>query len=330
MAKVFTGWSWNCPDGRTRRCFRTRQANLTGDRKAGTKPMVDFPDYHSTEEKVFLGVRVPPQNPPNPRASLKLALDTLAAHPNVGPFIGRQLIQRLVTSNPSPAYVAAVAAAFDNNGQGVRGDLGAVVRAILLHPEARTPSPEGGKVREPVLRMTALARAFNVRSASGNFLATYNEEPDTALSQVPYKAPSVFNFYRPGYTPPGGMVASAGLVAPEMQIADESAVAAYVRYVRDAIERGFGRSRDMRFDFSAEMTLADRADRLVDHVLGRLAGDADHVALRNDMVAAVQAIAVPAPNAWGGNQATIDRARQLRVYTAVLLAAAAPEFIVQK
>ena len=119
--------------------------------------------------KTFLGTTIPAgTDGPN---SLRLALDAIFAHPNVAPFVSKQLIQHLVTSNPAPAYVARIAAVFENNGSGVRGDLRAVVRAILLDVEARSEAIAGaasfGKLREPINRLTGWARAFNATSASG-------------------------------------------------------------------------------------------------------------------------------------------------------------------
>ena len=123
MAKVFTGWSWAGSDKTA-----TRFYGGNADPERESLPMQSYPQYHSTSEKAFLGVLIPAQSAPDPAGDLKLALDRLVNHPNVGPFIGRQLIQRLVTSNPSPAYVSRVAAAFADNGQGVRGDLKAVIK----------------------------------------------------------------------------------------------------------------------------------------------------------------------------------------------------------
>ena len=130
------------------------------------------------------------------------ALDNVFNHPNVGPFIGRQLIEKLVASNPSPAYVQRISAVFDNDGTGRRGNLAAVVRAILLDDEARA-EPGGtttGKVREPVLRLTQLWRAYDAKAASGKYL---HVDPTMDFGQGPLTAPSVFNFFSPFYAPPG-------------------------------------------------------------------------------------------------------------------------------
>jgi uncharacterized protein (DUF1800 family) len=148
---------------------------------------------------------------------------TLAAHPNAAPFMARQLIQRLVTSNPSPGYIRRVAQVFENDGSGVRGNLGAVVRAVLLDAEALNdvPGPEFGKLREPMLRLLAVWRAFGaVPGSSGNVGVT---QPERAYQQRPLGAPSVFNFYEPDYQPPGEM-ADRGLYAPELQIVNETSV----------------------------------------------------------------------------------------------------------
>jgi len=136
-----------------------------------------------------------------PEKDLNDALDVIFNHPNVGPFVGRQLIQHLVTSNPSPAYVARVTAAFNNNGLGVRGDLRAVLRAILLDPEARGDvkiAADYGKLREPALLVTNVARALNA-SSDGVYLL----QQSTAMGQAVFQAPSVFNFYPPNYEAPG-------------------------------------------------------------------------------------------------------------------------------
>jgi uncharacterized protein (DUF1800 family) len=264
LAKVFTGFSWACPDAPDNGCFFSGTANGNSDPDRRIKPMVAYPQFHSKEEKRFLGTTIAPQATADPKASLKTALDTLFNHPNVGPFIGKQLIQRLVTSNPSPAYVAAVARAFNNNGAGVRGDMKAVVKAVLLHPEARSTGANEGKVREPVLRLSATLRAFGATSDTGSFRVGNTDSAATQLGQTPMRAPSVFNFYRPGYVPPGTATAAAGLAAPELQLAQETAAAGYVNFMRDNISLGVGATnatvngaalnrRDVRLNFSAEL-----------------------------------------------------------------------------
>jgi hypothetical protein len=151
---------------------------------------------------------------------MKIALDTLFAHPNVGPFLGKQLIQRLVTSNPSPAYVGRVAAAFADDGHGTRGNLLAVVEAILTDPEARTAGT-AAKLREPILRFTELYRAFAATDAGDSNIDDYVVSLGYGvLDQEPFFSPTVFNFFRPDYLRPGPLL-TANLVAPEFQITNE-------------------------------------------------------------------------------------------------------------
>jgi hypothetical protein len=162
--------------------------------------MVPVEAQHDTAQKVLFGSQTIPAGQ-SAQGDLDAALDIIFNHPNVGPFIGRQLIQHLVTSNPTPAYVARVTAAFDNNGQGVRGDLRAVLRAILLDPEARgdaKTAADYGKLREPALLVTNVARALNGASDG-----VYLLQQATAMGQSVFQAPSVFNFYPPNFQAPG-------------------------------------------------------------------------------------------------------------------------------
>jgi uncharacterized protein (DUF1800 family) len=300
------------------------------------KAMVSYPQFHSTEAKAFIGTTIAPQATANPQASLATALDALARHPNVGPFIGKQLIQRLVTSNPSGAYVQAVSDAFADNGAGVRGDMKAVIKAVLLHPEARTTSNTAGKAREPVLRLSALLRAFGYRSDSGDYRIGNTDSPATSLGQTPLRAPSVFNFYRPGYVPPGTEAAAQGLAVPEMQIVHETSVAGYVNVIRDAIGSGVGATtnasgtsrRDLQPDFSAEIALADQVGALVDRVNAKLMYGAMPADLKTEIQGAVEKIVIPAPTA--NNAAQVATAKRNRVNAAIFLAMVAPEFLVQK
>lgn len=164
-------------------------------------------------------------------------------HPNIGPFIGEQLIQRLVTSNPSGGYVARVAAAFNNNGSGVRGDMRAVVRAILLDPEARAPitsqSDNYGKLREPVVRFVQFHRSFNARPANGSYAHLWDFTTSDALGQNPLRSPSVFNFYHPDFAP-GGRLSRAGLVGPEFEITNSATLSGFMDFSKWAIINGFG------------------------------------------------------------------------------------------
>jgi uncharacterized protein (DUF1800 family) len=211
FAHAYTGWTYaNAPSGNFLRA-QPLPANQV-------VPMQLYPSYHDTGPKVVLGgVTIPPNQ--SGVQDLDAALDNIFTHSNVGPFIAQRLIQRLVTSNPSPAYVSRVAERFNDNGRGVRGDLAAVVKAILLDAEARgSATSSTGKVKEPLLRLTQLWRAYNGRAANGGYRAFSN--PSGLLGQGPLQANSVFNFFGPDYAPPGE-IRSAGLVAPELEIATE-------------------------------------------------------------------------------------------------------------
>jgi uncharacterized protein (DUF1800 family) len=299
--------------------------------------MVGYPAFHSQEEKRFLGTVIPAQTTANPDASLKTALDTLYNHANVGPFIGKQMIQRLVTSNPSPDYVAAVAAAFNNNGQGVRGDMKAVVKAVLLHQQAKATSNASGQLRDPLLRTTAFMRAYGFNSDTGNFRMGNTDNPGTQLGMSPMRSPSVFNFFRPGYVPPGTQTAAAGLVSPEMQLAQETTATGYVNFIRDAVAFGLGQNnaqvngvtvnrRDLQGNLAADVALADKPADLVARANTLLLQGRMSNALRDEIVGAVSKMAIPALAANGSNQAQIDSAKRARVNAALLLVLAAPEY----
>ncbi|MBL8327979.1 MAG: DUF1800 domain-containing protein [Rubrivivax sp.] len=225
LARVFTGWDYD--------------NSVTGFERLRAR-MVEYPNLHSPEAKRFLGLTIAAGT--GGRASLKQTLDHLFQHPNVGPFIGRQLIQRLVTSNPSPAYVARVSAVFADNGQGVRGDMKAVIRSILTDPEALSgpdsedmPQVHGGKLREPTMRVVAVARVLGARSTQPLFPLGNLTESVPGVGQTPVNSPSVFNFFRPGYVPPASEVASAGLVAPEFQIVTGSQIISSINFINTMI-----------------------------------------------------------------------------------------------
>jgi len=352
MSQVFTGWSWyagpNTTD-RTSSRFFGGNANVERD----WRPMQDYnhytanTDFHSISAKTFLGVTIPAQTlaTADTQGDLKTVLDTLFNHPNVGPFVGKQLIQRLVTSNPSPAYVGRVTAAFNDNGAGKRGDMKAVWKAILLDPEARTvsTSTSAGKVREPVVRLGNFMRAFNAKSTSGRFTGIGNtDDPATRLNQTPMLAPTVFNFYRPGYVPSSKPIADAGLVAPEFQIVHDVSVAGYMNYMRSLVT--VDTSRDIQQDYTAELALAATPADLVERMNLLLFYGQMPDALKTQITGAVTSRAIPAPVYAAGtapasgaaatapptNQTAIDNAKRDRVYLAVFLSLASPDYLIQK
>jgi uncharacterized protein (DUF1800 family) len=304
LARVFTGWDYDLSGTTT----------ATPDFKR--RPMAQVAARHETGAKTFLGTTIPAGG--TGASDMKAALDTLFAHPNVGPFIGRQLIQRLVTSNPSPAYVARVAAAFDNDGNRVRGSLKAVLKAILLDDEARSATaaaaPGAGKQREPILRLAAWARAFKANSASNAWAIGNTSDPATRLGQSPLRSPSVFNFFRPGYVPPGSAIASAGLVAPEFQLTNESSTVGYLNFMQTVVSKGVG---DVKADYGALLPLANDA--------GTLLAELNTVLAAGQLSGPTLNLLRPAINALPANS---DAARLNRVYAAVLLVLAAPEFII--
>lgn len=317
LARVFTGWSWAAQD--------TSNASFNGGGTAYAdrilRPMQPYPQFHETGTKTFLNVTIPANTAA--QASLTIALDTLFNHPNLCPFIGKQLIQRLVTSNPTPAYIGRVSATCVNNGAGVRGDLKAIVRAILLDDEARNSTgltdPQSGKLREPVLRLSHWARCFGATSASGAWQIRNLDSPATSLGQQPLRAPSVFNYYRPGYVPANTAIAAANLVAPEFQITGETSVAGYTNFMQAAISSGVGVSREVRAAYTNELAVADNADALIDRVNRCLMAGTMGTQQRQEIRDAVNAISATATNG-----------RANRVYTAVLLTMASPEYLVQK
>jgi uncharacterized protein (DUF1800 family) len=196
--------------------------------------MLLYPAFHDTTQKTIVNGVILPANQGG-AADLQMELDTLANHQNTAPFICRELIQRLVTSNPSPGYIYRVAQVFANDGAGGRGNLGAVVNAILLDPEARSSSllanASFGKLKEPMLRQTAVYRAFNASSQEGRFSIGTTEN---SLGQTPLDSPTVFNYFLPGYVQPGSL-ASAGLVAPEFQITTASTAVSVVNNLYSSI-----------------------------------------------------------------------------------------------
>jgi uncharacterized protein (DUF1800 family) len=325
LARVFTGLSWYHPAPSNSTFFGGSR-----DPDASVRPMIFYPQYHSLSAKQFLGTTIPASTTADVGGDLRIALDTLFNHPNVGPFIARQLIQRLVTSNPSNAYVGRVAAVFNNNGSGVRGDMRAVIRAILTDSEARSATaasdPAFGKLREPVIRLTHWMRAYGATSVSGNWLIG-STSSNQSLGQSPLAAPSVFNFWRPGFVPPATtQVGQRGFNAPEFQIVDEVSTAGYINTINGAITNGIGTGNDVRAAYTAELAIADGADALVERLNRVLLAGQISTTLRARVLEAVNSIAIPAT----GAQAQIDAARLNRVRTAILLIVASPDYLVQR
>ena len=221
FASVFTGWTYPPLPGANSQW--TNPINFVGT-------MVAFPDHHQSGTKALLNGYTVPANQ-TPAQDLANALDNIFNHPNVGPFISQQLILHLVTSNPSPAYVARVAAVFANNGQGVRGDLSAVVRAILTDAEARGAAPTAnvfGHLREPALFITS-----TVRSLGGQSDGVLLRSASSAMGQPMFSPDTVFSFYPPSYQIPGTQT-----VAPEFGIDNAATALARANFINTVIMHG--------------------------------------------------------------------------------------------
>ena len=219
--------------------------------------MIPFDNHHDTGTKLLLnGATLAAGG--TTQADLTAALQNIFLHPNVGPFISKQLIQRLVTSNPSPEYVTRVTAVFNDNGSGVRGDMKAVVNAILMDPEARRGDdpaqvqPSDGHLKEPVLFMTSLLRTMNATSDGAN-LDGYASD----MKEEPFESPTVFNFY-----PPDNGIPGTTLLGPEFRIFNITTAITRVNFVNDLVYGSV--SSTTTTDISVYVGLAPNPSALVD------------------------------------------------------------------
>ena len=322
FAHVYTGWTYaGAPS------FALAFPTIANQ----VVPMQAYAEQHDTGPKRVLSytgaafTQIPAGQPPG--QDLDDALDNIFRHPNVAPFISKLLVQRLVTSNPSPQYVERVARVFENDGVGRRGELDAVVKAILLDPEAQS-APAGanaGKLGEPVLRLTRIWRAYGAASQSGKLNV---QNIPGFIGQGPLQAPSVFNFFSPFYAPPGEIL-DQGLVAPEMQLATEYLNSLITNYffilaycyntapVQGCPPVPLDLQPDLVIiDTGAERALAADPQALVSRIADRLAGGSISATLSAQAVAIIQA--VPATEA------------SLRVAEALYLISTSPEFALQR
>ena len=307
-AAVLTGWTYAQP-GVTNPVFRP------GFPQDWRDPMINIPTRHQTTAKTILnGVVIPSDQ--TAAQDLRVTLDTIFNHPNVGPFICRQLIQRLVTSNPSPGYVYRVSSVFNDNGQGVRGDLKAVVRAILMDYDARVgfvTAQGAGHEREPVVRVTNLLRAFNATSPSGKYSV---RNAYANLAEEAMHSPTVFNFFGPEYSAPGA-IATAGLKSPEFEITTDTTVISTTNFLRTGIYTGLGPSGDrITLSIASEQTRAADPAGLVDHLNALLMAGGMSSNMRTILINAVTQIPSTNPTE--------------RVRTAIYLVVNSPEFVVDK
>ncbi len=328
LAAVFTGFSWNIPGNNTDTAWSNCCAYTGPGFGEELLPMQSFASHHSTVQKQFLGVTIPAGGA-DPDGDLKIALDTLFNHPNLPPFFCKQMIQHLVTSNPSPTYIGNCSAVFKDNGLGVRGDLKAVITEILLDPEARSSStdftnPKYGKVREALLRYTEWARAFSAQSRTGSYGIGSTEDPIWGLGQMSLRSPTVFDWFAPGYVPPGTSIEAAGLVGPEMQMTNVSTVVGYLNFMQDSIGSDASQGFDIFASYETETGLAANPTALLDRInLLLMAGEMDST-LYGQILGAITAIQIPT-----GDQNAINAALANRARTAIYLTMASPAFNAQ-
>ncbi len=312
LARVFTGWGPTV-DAKPE---RSRLPMI---------PLMPSDQWHESGAKTFLGVTIPANT--NITDSLEIALDTLAYHPNTAPFICKQLIQRLVTSNPSAAYVTRVTNVWANDGADTVGNLFAVVKAILTDSEGWQASPSGrvGKLREPVLRFTTVTRALGITATAG-WPIDDTENAASELAQQPYLSPSVFNFYRPGYVPPQTDMSASGMVGPEFQIADETSCIGWVNFVSQFLRRPRGGSSTT---FTA--TTVGHAESLLP-IAGDPAALVDEMNVRlcaGRLSTAARTIAVDTVTRMPYGTTNVGQ-QQERVLAAAILVAASTDFLYER
>ncbi|WP_298337061.1 DUF1800 family protein [uncultured Erythrobacter sp.] len=332
IAKVFTGYHYSYEGNITFQSPANRPNLDLPEARLLRNPMTadnslhvpNRSDQHSRQEKSFLGVTIPSDT--GPEESLKIAMDTLFNHPNVGPFFGKQMIQRLVTSNPSPAYVQRVAETFNDNGQGVRGDLQAVFKAVLLDDEALSEQSledsTFGKLREPMLRFVQWARTFGARSKSGAWLIPNLVNRSTRLGQSPLRSPSVFNFFRPGFIPANTQTAERGLLAPEFQLVNETTAASYVNFMERTINGGGFWLSDVEVTYEDELEIVDDTEALLDRL--------DLLLAAGQLSSETRSTIADALNAEGVTATSSEEDKLAQVHRAILLVMVSNDYLVQR
>jgi uncharacterized protein (DUF1800 family) len=383
LSHVFTGWGWYdmfeayviyhyFPDSQTKQMKAYPQFHSTYDefpKKDASGRVIRYPNAGGNVGSVtFLGKPLKLASAPGATdvtsaadvaADRQAALDIVFAHPNVAPFIAKQMIQWLVTSNPSTGYVGRVSQIFKSSNL----NLGALVKAILLDKEARDATtarndPTFGRLREPILRVTQFMRAFSAKSVGGKFhvpslAGVSGSDIAACLGQSPLESPSVFNFYRPGYMAPNSLMAAQGKVTPEMQISSETEVAAYMRFMEVTSLVGFGRwvkkdglpiggndtdQKQWSFrlsvypDYESEVTLSrdqskpatQRRNELIDIINKKLFGGTMSPTLKNHLTALADKFSYGPADGEPLNDALV------RFATLTYVSAVAPEYVVQR
>jgi uncharacterized protein (DUF1800 family) len=302
FAKIYTGWTYPTKPGATLKIHNP--AYYTG-------PMVPYQPNHDTTAKTLLNGLVVPAGG-TAESDLKAALDNIFNHPNVGPFVSKQLIEHLVTSNPSPAYVGRIAAVFDDDGSGTRGNLQAVVRAILLDPEARTgddgpslnPPDISGHLREPVFVVSSILRGLGALVNDTNNLTGQAAN----LGQTIFQPPTVFNYFAPSFSIPAEFTPGASLLGPEFQLQSPSAAVARMNLANTFVYGNLGAGAVV--DWTALTSLAATPQALVDAV--------NNAFMYRQMPASMQTQILSAVNAITGTTTAANKQRaQAAVYLTV-------------
>ena len=302
FAKVYTGWTYPTKPGATLQ--KHNPAYFIG-------PMVPSESNHDTTSKTLLNGLVVPAGG-TARSDLKAALDDIFSHQNVAPFISKQLILHLVTSNPSPAYVSRIAAVFDDNGHGVRGDLQAVVNALLLDPEARagddgpslSPPDTSGHLREPVFAVASILRGLGATVNDTNNLTGQA----TNLGQTVFAPSSVFSYFAPGYTIPAEFTPGASVLGPEFQLQSPSSSVARSNMVNTFVYGSLGAGAVI--DWTALTSLGATPQALLEAV--------NNAFMYGQMPGSMQTQILSAVNAITGNTGAVYKARaQAAVYLTV-------------
>lgn len=282
------------------------------------RPMRMLPELHQTGDlgKLF-GTRI---DNSSGESALESVLDIITNHPNVGPFLAEQFIKRMVTSNPSSQYVARVARVFNDDGFGVRGNLRAVLKSILLDKEALDISfsvnypAYPGRIREPLLRFIQWGRTFNLTDATELWSLPNLSNPASMLAQSPLYSPSVFNYFRPGYVPPNTNLGMLNLTSPEMQITSEVSVTGYANFMYKIIQGGY---KDLIPDYSVEIELANDPQKLVQRLNLILAANQLGPEIVEHIVTTLESML-----------GRTDSQKKRRVYAAIFMVMVSPDYLV--
>jgi hypothetical protein len=312
VARALTGWTYTQIPGVT-----------TGDwtKRDYSKPMVMVASRFDTTAKSFLGVTVPANA--TQQQSVDAVVGAVFNHPNTAPFISKRLIQHLVMANPSPTYVGRVSAVFANNGSGVRGDMKAVIKAILTDTEARGTAATPGKIKEPVLFLTSIGRALGFKSDGWAFYYR-----DNALGQMPFRAPSVFNYYPYDFPLPLG----EGQISPVSKLMTTATMINRHNLAYDWTMAG----EQTRADFKAQTTIPGSTGTQLDWTvwdgLGadttKLTNRLDLIFLNGTMTSAQRTALTKAVEAIKNNDPAVQAHK--RALTALYIVTSSPQFQVDR